>query len=55
MPSVGRLLPTAATDALIGQQHEHLVPPAAGGALLVAWGAGLAIVGLGLTARRDGN
>jgi ABC-type transport system involved in multi-copper enzyme maturation permease subunit len=53
VPSVGRLLPSAATDALIGQTREHLVPAAAGGALLVAWVAGLTLVGVVLTARRD--
>jgi ABC-2 type transport system permease protein len=53
VPSVGRLLPSAATDALIGMTDPHLVSPAAGGALLVAWVAVLVGAGLVLTARRD--
>ena len=53
VPSVGRLLPTAATNAVLGETDSHLVPAAAGAALLVAWVAGLVGIGAALTARRD--
>jgi hypothetical protein len=53
VPSVGRLTPGQAGDALSGGTNDNLVPPAAGGALLVAWAAALLAVGIGLTARRD--
>ena len=52
-PTVGRYTPTAAMNALLGQTDAHLVSPAAGAVLLVAWVAGLALVGLVLTTRRD--
>ncbi len=55
VPSVGRLLPSAAENALIGDTTEHLVSPAAGAALLVAWVAALVVGGAVLTARRDVN
>jgi ABC-2 type transport system permease protein len=54
-PSVGRYMPSPATNALLGQDDAHLVSPAAGAALLVAWVAGLALAGLVLTSRRDVN
>jgi ABC-2 type transport system permease protein len=53
VPSVGRLTPSAAENALIGETSNHLVSPVAGGALLVAWVAALVLVGGALTARRD--
>jgi ABC-2 type transport system permease protein len=37
VPSVGRFLPGKAGDALSGSPVEHLLTPAAGGAVLVAW------------------
>jgi len=37
VPSVGRFLPGKAGDALAGQPVEHLLAPALGGAVLVAW------------------
>ena len=37
VPSVGRYLPGKAGDALTGQPMEHLLAPALGGAVLVAW------------------
>jgi ABC-2 type transport system permease protein len=52
-PSVGRFMPTPAADALMGLKTAHLLPPAAGGAVLVAWTAALALAGLALTLRRD--
>jgi ABC-2 type transport system permease protein len=53
VPSVGRLLPAAATNALIGDRDSDLVSPVAGGLLLVAWVALLVGIGAMLTARRD--
>ena len=53
VPSVGRFTPTEALNALLGDTDADLVAPAAGAALLVAWAAGLALVGAMLTTRRD--
>jgi len=53
VPSVGRLVPSQAVNALVGSTDEHLVAPAAGGALLVAWAAVLVAAGAALVARRD--
>jgi hypothetical protein len=55
VPSVGRFTPGRATDALMGMSDRHLLPAAAGGAVLVAWAVVLAAVGIFLTARRDVN
>ena len=52
-PSVGRFMPTPAANALMGLKTTHLLPPAAGGAVLLAWTAVLALAGLALTLRRD--
>lgn len=52
-PSVGRYMPSAAADALMGLKAAHLLPPAAGGAVLLAWTALLALAGVTLTLRRD--
>jgi ABC-2 type transport system permease protein len=52
-PSVGRYMPTPAADALMGLKAAHLLSPAAGGAVLLAWTAALALAGLMLTLRRD--
>jgi hypothetical protein len=52
-PSVGRFMPTTAADALMGLKTRHLLPPAAGGAVLLAWTLALALAGLALTLRRD--
>ncbi len=53
VPSVGRLTPGEAQNALSGLTTDHLLSPAAGGAVLVAWTVGLALAGLALAARRD--
>jgi ABC-2 type transport system permease protein len=52
-PSVGRFMPTLAANALMGLKTPHLLPPAAGGAVLLAWTLTLALAGLALTQRRD--
>ena len=38
VPSVGRYLPGKAGDALAGRPDELLLAPAAGAAVLIAWG-----------------
>lgn len=53
VPSVGRFAPVHALNALIGLTTDHLLAPAAGGAVLIAWTAALASLGLALTMRRD--
>jgi ABC-type transport system involved in multi-copper enzyme maturation permease subunit len=52
-PAVGRFMPTLAANALMGLKTPHLLPPAAGGGVLLAWTLTLAIAGLALTQRRD--
>jgi len=53
VPSVGRLMPTTAVNALMGLKTAHLLSPAAGAAVLVGWTAVLALAGLVLIQRRD--
>lgn len=53
VPSVGRLMPTTAADALMGLKTAHLLAPAAGGVVLLAWTLVLALAGLVVTLRRD--
>jgi ABC-type transport system involved in multi-copper enzyme maturation permease subunit len=55
VPSVGRFAPSQATNSLIGLTSDHLLAPAAGGAVLVAWLVTLAAAGVAITARRDVN
>ncbi len=52
-PSVGRFMPTTAADAFMGLKTKHLLSPAAGAAVLVAWTLALALAGLVVTLRRD--
>jgi ABC-type transport system involved in multi-copper enzyme maturation permease subunit len=52
-PSVGRFMPTLAANALVGLKTPHLLPPAAGAAVLAVWTLILALAGLALTQRRD--
>jgi ABC-2 type transport system permease protein len=52
-PSVGRFVPTRASDALMGLKVHHLLSPGAGAVILIAWAVALAAVGIALTARRD--
>ena len=53
VPSVGRFMPTAAANALMGLKTAHLLAPAVGGAVLVGWTLALALAALALTQRRD--
>ena len=55
VPSVGRFMPTRASDALMGLRVDHLISPGAGGIILIAWAVVLAAIGIALTARRDIN
>jgi ABC-type transport system involved in multi-copper enzyme maturation permease subunit len=52
-PSVGRFMPTTAADALMGLKTQHLLAPAAGGLVLLAWTLLLSLIGLAVTIRRD--
>ena len=54
-PSVGRFMPTHASDAMMGLKGHHLLSPGAGAVILIAWTAALAVIGIALTARRDIN
>lgn len=53
VPSVGRFTPAHASDALIGLTSNHLLPAAAGGAILLAWTIAFALAATALAARRD--
>src|SRR5262249_58897921 len=55
VPSVGRFGPAHASDALIGLTTKHLLPAAAGGAVLLAWTIAFALAAFALVARRDVN
>jgi ABC-2 type transport system permease protein len=53
VPSVGRYMPTRASDALTGLTTQHLLSPAAGAIVLIAWALVLSLIGFGLTRKRD--
>jgi hypothetical protein len=53
VPSVGRFVPGEAANALQGSTADHLLAPAVGGLVLLAWLAVLTAIGLAWTARRD--
>jgi ABC-type transport system involved in multi-copper enzyme maturation permease subunit len=53
VPSVGRFTPGRAQDALSGMINDHLLPAAAGGAVLVGWSLLLLAGGLVATELRD--
>jgi ABC-type transport system involved in multi-copper enzyme maturation permease subunit len=53
VPSVGRFTPVHAGDAFIGLTTKHLLPAAAGGAILLAWTIAFALAATALAARRD--
>jgi ABC-2 type transport system permease protein len=55
VPSVGRYDPYQAQNALVGLTTQHLLSPALGGVLLVAWVVVLVLIGDRLTIRRDVN
>lgn len=53
VPSVGRFTPGRAQDALTGMSTDHLLPAAAGGAVLLGWSLVLLAAGLAVTRARD--
>jgi ABC-2 type transport system permease protein len=53
VPKVGRFTPGRAQDALSGMTTDHLLPAAAGGAVLVAWSLVLLAGGIAATEVRD--
>jgi ABC-2 type transport system permease protein len=55
VPSVGRFMPTRASDALMGLRVHHLVSPGAGAIALIAWAGALGVLGIALTVRQDLN
>jgi len=54
-PSVGRFMPTRASDALMGLRVQHLVSPGVGAVTLLAWAGALGVVGIALSAWQDIN
>lgn len=54
-PSVGRFMPTRASDALMGLREHHLLAPGTGAVILIAWTGALAVVGIALSVRQDIN
>jgi hypothetical protein len=55
VPSVGRFMPTRASDALMGLRVHHLVSPGAGAITLIGWAGALGVVGIALSVRQDIN
>ena len=55
VPSVGRFLPSHASDALMGLGTAHLLSPGAGAITLIAWAGALGVVGIALSVRQDIN
>jgi ABC-type transport system involved in multi-copper enzyme maturation permease subunit len=53
VPSVGRFMPSYAHDSVIGLTTDHLLPPVAGGLVLIGWAVLLSAIGFAVTARRD--
>ena len=53
VPDAGRFGPVHAQDALVGLTEKHLLHAPAGGLILVAWAAVLAVAGVSLALRRD--
>lgn len=53
VPDVGRWMPAAAGQAIVRTPIEGLLSPAAGTAVLVAYGAGLTVLGLQAVVSRD--
>ena len=55
VPSVGRFLPSRASDALMGLGVHHLLSPGAGAVTLIAWAGALGVLGIALSVRQDIN
>ena len=54
-PSVGRFMPTRASDALMGLRVDHLVSPGAGAVTLIAWACALGVLGIARSVRQNIN
>jgi len=54
-PSVGRFMPTRASDALMGLRVDHLLSPGVGAITLIAWTGALGVAGIALSVRQDIN
>jgi ABC-2 type transport system permease protein len=55
VPSVGRFLPSHASDALMGLGAQQLLSPGAGAIILIAWAGALGALGTALSVGRDIN
>jgi ABC-2 type transport system permease protein len=55
VPSVGRFMPTRASDALMGLRVQHLVSPGVGAITLIAWAGALGVLGIAMSVRQDIN
>jgi ABC-2 type transport system permease protein len=55
VPSVGRFLPSNASDGLMGPGTAHLLSPGAGATTLIAWAGALGVVGVARSVRQDIN
>jgi ABC-2 type transport system permease protein len=55
VPSVGRFLPSHASDAMTGIRAPHLLSPGAGAVTLIAWVGALGVVGIARSLRQDIN
>jgi ABC-2 type transport system permease protein len=55
VPSVGRFLPSNASDGLMGLGTAHLLSPGAGAIVLIAWAGALGVLGIALSVRQDIN
>ena len=53
LPGLGRFGPVHAQDGLVELSTKHLLGPAPGGLVLVAWAAALSALGTALAIRRD--
>jgi hypothetical protein len=53
LPGLGRFGPVHAQDALVEFSTKHLLGPAPGGLVLVAWAAALSLLGSAAAIRRD--
>jgi ABC-2 type transport system permease protein len=55
VPSVGRFMPTRASDSLMGLRVQHLVSPGVGAITLIAWAGALGVLGIAMSVRQDIN
>ncbi|HTW06660.1 MAG TPA: hypothetical protein VME46_04070, partial [Acidimicrobiales bacterium] len=55
VPSVGRFLPSRASDALMGLGTQHLLSPGAGAIILIGWAGALGALGTALSVWQDIN